>query len=55
MECVECGGGGATPVEVEYVESRTERLRLCEACREEFADGDLVTEVTEVSTGDEAP
>ena len=54
MECTECGDGGASPVKVEYVESRTERLRLCEACREEFADGDLVTDITAVSTGDDA-
>lgn len=52
---MECGDGGATAVRVEYVESRTERLRLCEACRAEFADGDLVADVTAVSTDEDAP
>lgn len=54
MACTECGDDGATPVRVEYVESRTETLRLCEACRAEFDDGDLVTDVTAVSTEDDA-
>lgn len=54
MSCVECGAGSATAVRVEYVESRSETLRLCEACRQEFADGDLVSDVTTLSNGDDA-
>lgn len=55
MTCTECGSDGATPVRVEYVESSTETLRLCETCRSEFADGDLVTDVTPITTGEDAP
>lgn len=52
MACVECGADGAEPVRVEYVEAGAETLRLCEDCREQFADGDLVADVTAVSSGD---
>ena len=54
MTCTQCGDEGATPVRVEYVESSTETLRLCEACRAEFADGDLVTDVSPISTDEDA-
>ena len=51
MECTECGTDGAEPVRIEYVEATTETVPLCSPCRDEFADGDLVTDVTAVSTG----
>lgn len=51
MECAECGGEGASRVRIEYVEAAAETLRLCEGCRAEFEAGDLVTDVTAVSTG----
>jgi hypothetical protein len=54
MECTECGGDGAEPVRIEYVEATTERLSLCSSCREEFEDGDLVTDVTVVSTREDS-
>lgn len=53
MECTECGTDGAEPVRIEYVEATTETLSLCPSCRDEFEDGDLVTDVTAVSTGDD--
>ena len=52
MACRECGTEGAEPVRVEYVEATTETLQLCETCRERFEDGDFVTSVTPVGTGD---
>ena len=54
MECTECGTDGAERVRIEYVEATTERLSLCGSCREEFEDGDLVTDVTAVSTRNDA-
>lgn len=51
MECLECGDRGAESVRIEYVERSAETLRLCSQCRNEFEDGDLVTDVTAVSVG----
>ena len=51
MECAECGDDDADRVRIEYVEATTETLRLCEDCRGEFESGDLVTDVSAVSTG----
>ena len=51
MECAECGDGDAETVRIEYVEATTETLHLCDGCRREFEAGDLVTDVTGVSTG----
>lgn len=52
MACEECGADGAEPVRVEYVEAGAETLRLCADCREQFADGDLVADVTAESARD---
>lgn len=52
MECTECDEGGAEPVRIEYVEATTEKLQLCPTCRDEFEDGDLVTDVSPLSTGE---
>lgn len=45
MVCTECGAGEASPVRVEYADGTRETLRLCAACRREFGEGDLVTDV----------
>ena len=50
MTCAECGHDDVETVRIEYVEATTETLQLCEGCRREFEAGDLVTDVSAVST-----
>jgi CRISPR/Cas system-associated protein Cas10 (large subunit of type III CRISPR-Cas system) len=46
MSCLECGGGGESPSEIEYIDRRTETLRLCQECRSKYAEGGFVAEVS---------
>lgn len=53
MECETCGVERAERARIEYVEDAAETLPLCDACRAEFSDGDLVTDVTVIGAGHE--
>jgi len=45
MECGECSDSQGELVSIEYTDGTTETIALCETCRAEFADGDLVSDI----------
>jgi protein-arginine kinase activator protein McsA len=45
MECGECSDNQGELVSIEYTDGTTETIALCETCRAEFADGDLVSDI----------
>lgn len=45
MNCRECGDPGGEPARVEYTDGNEETIPLCERCREQFTDGDLIDRV----------
>lgn len=45
MECEECNSNSGELVEVEYTDDATETLALCEDCRAEFTDAELINGV----------
>lgn len=48
MDCRECTEKQGEPVSVEYTDGTTETIPLCETCREQYADGDLVSDIEPV-------
>lgn len=48
MDCGECSDNQGERVSVEYTDGTTETIALCETCREQFADGDLVSDIDPV-------
>lgn len=54
MDCGECNDEGEL-MAIEYTDGTTEEVPLCETCRERFADGDLVSEISRVEREESAP
>ena len=48
MDCRECTENQGELVSVEYTDGTTESIRLCGTCREQYADGDLVSDIEPV-------
>ena len=48
MDCGECSDNPGEPVSVEYTDGTTETIALCETCHEQFAEGDLVSDIEPV-------
>lgn len=45
MGCTECEDSTGKLVEVEYFDGTTETVALCNECREDFTDAELVADV----------
>ena len=50
MECIECDSDTGELVTVEYTDDAAEEVVLCDDCREEFTDAELINEVEAAET-----
>lgn len=48
MDCGECTDNPGELVSVEYTDGTTETIALCESCRAQFSEGDLVSDIERV-------
>lgn len=48
MDCSECDSDTGESVRVVYTDDATEEIVLCDDCREEFTDAELINEVETV-------
>jgi len=48
MDCTECGENPGEKTRVIYTNSKSEYLYLCDDCREQFEDGELIQSISVV-------